>query len=60
MPNLIITRRPGEALNIGDQIKIVIYETKGHAVKIGIDAPRDIQVVRIELAEAKQTETCED
>ena len=46
---LILSRSIGETLVIGDNIKITILEFKGKQVKIGIEAPADIKVVRDEL-----------
>ncbi|MBF0128006.1 MAG: carbon storage regulator CsrA, partial [Magnetococcales bacterium] len=39
---LILTRRIGESLNIGDEIKITLLGIKGNQVRIGIDAPRNV------------------
>lgn len=46
---LILTRKPGESLYIGDDIKITIVEIKGHQIRVGIDAPRDIKIHREEV-----------
>lgn len=46
---LILTRRPGEVLRIGDDIQVIILDAKSRHVKIGIDAPREIKVLREEL-----------
>ena len=46
---LILTRKPGEALMLGDDIKLVILGVKGNQVRIGIEAPRDISVHREEI-----------
>ena len=46
---LIVTRRPGEALKIGDNVTVTIIRIKGNQVKIGIDAPKDIPVWREEI-----------
>ena len=48
---LVLTRRLGEAITIGDNIKIVIVEIDGKQVKIGIEAPKEIEVYREELFE---------
>ena len=37
---LILTRRLGEAVNIGGEIKITVLDIKGNAVRIGVEAPR--------------------
>lgn len=48
---LILTRRLGEALTIGDDVSVVITEVKGNQVRIGIDAPPDVKVYRGEIYE---------
>lgn len=46
---LILTRRLGESINIGDNIKISILGVSGRQVRIGIDAPSDVVVHREEV-----------
>lgn len=46
---LILTRRPGERLIIGEAISVLITEVKGKDVRIGIEAPKDISIIRDEL-----------
>ena len=46
---LILTRRIGEKLVIGDNVKVTVLGVKGHQVRIGIDAPRDVTVNREEI-----------
>ncbi len=46
---LVLTRKTGEGIIIGDDIKITIVELKSGGVRIGIDAPRDIKVHRQEV-----------
>jgi len=45
---LVITRTPGTVFYIGKDIKIVIVEVKGKNVRIGIEAPKDVSIVREE------------
>lgn len=49
---LILTRKAGQNLVIGDNIIIKILDVKGDAVKIGIEAPKDVAVNRQEIHEA--------
>lgn len=46
---LVLTRRTGEALKIGDDITITVLGCQGNQIKIGIDAPRDVEVHREEV-----------
>ena len=48
---LVLTRRPGESIVIGNDIVVTIVEIKGGQVRVGISAPRDIQVHREEIYE---------
>ncbi|MEL6820556.1 MAG: carbon storage regulator CsrA [Calditrichota bacterium] len=48
---LVLTRRLGESINIGDNIKITVVDIDGKQVKIGIEAPRDITIFREEVYE---------
>jgi carbon storage regulator len=53
-PMLILTRRAGEALRIGDDIEVTVMAVNGSQVRIGINAPRDVAVDREEIAERKR------
>ena len=46
---LILTRRVGEVINIGDTVKCSILGVKGNQVRIGIDAPKEVDVHREEI-----------
>jgi carbon storage regulator len=48
---LVLTRRLGESITIGEDVKIVIVDIDGNQVKIGIEAPRSVEVYREELYE---------
>ena len=53
---LILTRRVGEALMIGDDISISVLGVKGNQIRIGIDAPREVAVHREEIFNRIKTE----
>ncbi len=53
---LILTRKSGEAIYIGDEIFVQIVEIKGKQVRLGIHAPKDIHIDRQEVYERKQAE----
>ena len=50
---LILTRKKGEAIAIGDNIQIQVLNVKGGQVRIGIDAPREVRVNREERIESE-------
>lgn len=53
---LIFTRHTGESFKIADDITITIISTKGRAVRVGIDAPKNIPVHREEIYRRIQAE----
>jgi len=46
---LILTRRIGETLNIGDEVRVTVLGVKGNQVRIGVTAPKDVPVHREEI-----------
>ena len=46
---LILSRRPGEQMVIGDDILVEVLEVSGNQVRLGITAPREVSVLREEL-----------
>ena len=53
---LVLTRRPGESIVVGENIIITVIEIKGGQVRIGIDAPREVDVYREEIYEQVKQE----
>ena len=51
---LILTRRVGESIVVGDDVTVTVFEVRGDAVRIGIDAPRSVQVHRQEVYDELQ------
>lgn len=48
---LVLTRKTGQKLIINDNIEIIVLETKGDAVKIGVKAPKEVTIYREEIYE---------
>ena len=46
---LVLTRKKEESIMIGDEIKVMVLESSGGQVKLGIDAPQDIDIYREEI-----------
>jgi carbon storage regulator len=46
---LVLTRRAGESIVIGDEVRVVVLEVRGDTVRLGIEAPRSVQVHRAEI-----------
>ncbi len=53
---LVLTRKPQEKIRIGDDITITVIKTKGKTVRIGIEAPSDVNVLRGELVFDNESE----
>jgi carbon storage regulator len=56
---LILTRRVGETLMIGDEVTVTVLGVKGNQVRIGVNAPRDVPVHREEIYERIKREQAE-
>jgi len=51
---LVLSRKKNEMVMVGDDIKIVVVEIRGDKVRLGIEAPQDVPVHRIEVYDAIQ------
>ena len=57
---LILTRRWGESITIGDDVKVTVLGTKGNQVRFGIDAPKEVSVHREEIYRKIQAEKLQE
>lgn len=57
---LILTRRVGETLMVGDDVTVTVLGVKGNQVRIGVNAPKDVSVHREEIYQRIQREKGED
>ena len=57
---LILTRRIGETLMVGDDVTITVLGVKGNQVRIGVNAPKDVAVHREEIYQRIQKEKSSD
>lgn len=48
---LVLSRKPTQTIHIGDNIKVTVVQIKGNQVKIAIEAPNDVRILRSELCE---------
>ncbi len=53
---LILTRRTGETVMVGDEVTVTVLGVKGNQVRIGVNAPKDVSVHREEIYERIQIE----
>ena len=57
---LILTRKVGESLMIGDEVTVTVLGVKGNQVRLGVNAPKDISVHREEIYERINSDVPED
>ncbi|MGV6988315.1 carbon storage regulator CsrA [Testudinibacter sp. P80/BLE/0925] len=57
---LILTRKIGESLLIGEDISISVLSVRGNQVKIGVDAPKDVSVHREEIYQRLKEDVVEE
>lgn len=53
---LVLTRRIGESVLIGDEIEVTLLDVKGDSVRLGIKAPRTTRIQRSEIVQAVEAE----
>lgn len=53
---LILSRKPGDAIVIGDGIRIIVLDSDRRGVRLGIEAPADVSILREEIVEAIASE----
>jgi carbon storage regulator len=46
---LVLTRKPGESIRVGDDITLTVLDVRGGHIKLGIEAPADVRILRGEL-----------
>ncbi len=57
---LVLSRKPGEVIRVGDDVSITIVRIGPNTVRIGIEAPKSMNIVREEIAEQPQSSTQEE
>jgi carbon storage regulator len=51
---LIVTRKLGQAVRVGDDVRVVVMEVRGKQVRLGIEAPADVQLYREAISEEER------
>lgn len=56
---LVLSRRPGQSIVVGNQVVVTVLEVRGDQVRIGVDAPREVQVHREEVFRQLEAENAQ-
>lgn len=56
---LVLSRKKDEVITIGDDITVTVIEIRHDKIRLGVQAPRDVPVHRLEVREAKEREKAE-
>lgn len=46
---LVLSRKAGESIDVGDDVKVTVISVKGRRVRLGIEAPGDVRILRTEV-----------
>lgn len=57
---LILTRKRNETIQIGDGVAITVIRVSGHQVRIGVSAPIDTRIMRVELGDLPEANSADD
>ncbi len=52
---LVLSRKRGERIQVGDDVVLTVIDVKGNRVRLGFDAPRERRIMRTELTEERET-----
>jgi carbon storage regulator len=55
---LVLSRKPGEEILIGDNVRLVVHSIRGNRVRLGIAAPEGVPIARAELLERGSPVSC--
>ena len=53
---LVLSRYPGQSVEIGEKINVKVVEVRGNRVRLGITAPEDTEIMRLEIIEGKESD----
>lgn len=59
MPNLILSRKPGESVSIGPDIRVTVVKVRGNQVRLSFDAPPELKILRVDVSgTARECKNC--